>query len=391
MSTIKSVEAIAISIPRETPYLGALETGNKPTPQGYFIRPGNKSVYHVSDQSVLVKITVESGEVGWGECVAFYAPEIVVTILHELVGPLIVGRDVHDVVMIYEDLYDAMRVRGFFGGFYHDALAAIDIALWDLKGKLLKTPVYSLLGSGRWKRIPAYVSGLPKPTIPERVDLAKSWIDRGYDAFKFAAAVSHEGIIAEMDALRSGVGKEPRILIDMHWKFTGAEAVDLITDLDKFDLYVAEAPVKPEDMAGQSYVVRSVKTQVAIGEELRTVYEYRPRFEQRCMHVIQPEMGRTGITSFWNICQMAQAFNCTVMPHASIGVGIFQAASLHATAALGSHMVYHEYQHSIFDKNLRFVTGSMSCAEGFFTVPDGPGLGVEPTDELFRYAKPKRS
>jgi galactonate dehydratase len=102
------------------------------------------------------------------------------------------------------------------------------------------------------------------------------------------------------------------------------------------------------------------------------------------MSIIQPEMGRTGITGFWRICQLAQAFHCRVMPHASIGIGIYQAASLQVAAALKS-MPYHEYQHSIFDRNLRFVTGNMRCEAGYFVLPDGPGLGVEPSDEAFKY------
>ncbi|GAB3740388.1 mandelate racemase/muconate lactonizing enzyme family protein [Spirosoma lituiforme] len=383
---INKVDVFPISIPRDVPYLGPLESGNVQNKQGYFIRPGNNSVYHISDQSVLVKITTESGQYGWGECVGFVVPEVAVVLIRELLGPLLIGRDPHDGVQIYEDLYNAMRVRGFFGGYYHDAIAAIDIALWDLRGKLTGLPICKLLGSQRHDRLPAYVSGLPKPTIAERADLAKSWIDKGFDAFKFASAVSHDGIVAEMEALRKAVGDTTHILIDMHWKFTAAEAISLITRLEAYGLYVAEAPVKPEDINGQALVVRSVKTPVAIGEELRTVYEYRPRFEAGCMHVIQPEMGRTGITSFWNICQMAVAFNQTVMPHASIGVGIFQAASLQVSAAL-PNLVYHEYQHSIFDKNLPYLRGNMRCEEGFFYLPDGPGLGVEPTDELFTFIK----
>ena len=299
---------------------------------------------------------------------------------------MLIGKDPHDVLMIYEDLYDAMRVRGFFGGFYHDALAGIDIALWDLKGKLLKQPVAALLGAKRYKKLPGYVSGLPENTIEKRADLAKSWMDRGFNAFKFASAVSEEGILTEMETLRTAVGPKPKILIDMHWKFSAAEAIALIHKLNKFDLYVAEAPVKPEDMAGQALVVRSVPVQVGIGEELRTIHEYRPRFEQQCMHVIQPEMGRTGLTSMWNICQMSQAYNMTVMPHASIGVGIFQAASLQVAAAL-NNLVYHEYQHSIFDKNLKYLNTAMKCEEGFFTVPQEPGLGAEPNESLFQFIK----
>lgn len=91
-----------------------------------------------------------------------------------------------------------------------------------------------------------------------------------------------------------------------------------------------------------------------------------------------------GITNFWEVCRMAQAFHCRVMPHATIGVGIAQAASLQVSAAL-SNLVMHEYQHSIFDRNVHFVTGNMRCEAGYFYLPDGPGLGVEPRAELFQY------
>jgi L-alanine-DL-glutamate epimerase-like enolase superfamily enzyme len=386
MDEIAEIDVFPVSIPREVPYLGPLEKDNSVNSKGYFIRPGNQSVYHVSDQSVLVKITTRSGKYGWGECVGFVVPEAAVSIIRELIAPLLIGKDPYDVVQIYEDLYNAMRVRGFFGGYYHDAIAAVDIALWDLKGKLLGLPICKLLGSRRHPVIPAYVSGLPKASIPERAALAREWMDKGFAAFKFAAAVSHDGIVAEMEALRESAGDEAKILIDMHWKFTAAEAISLISRLEKYNLFVAEAPVKPEDIKGQALVVRSVKTPVAIGEELRTVYEYRPRFEEGCMHVIQPEMGRTGITSFWNICQLALACNVTVMPHASIGIGIFQAASLQVSASL-PNLVYHEYQHSIFDKNLKYIRGNMRCEAGYFHLPEGPGLGVEPSEEVYRFLK----
>lgn len=384
--TISKIELFPISIPRETPYLGKLEEGNNANAKGYFIRPGNESLYSVNDQSLLVKITTESGLYGWGESVAFYAPEVCQTIIEELIGPVIIGKRAHDVVMIYEDLYNAMRVRGFFGGFYHDAIAAVDIALWDIRGKLFDLPVYQVLGAKRYEKIPAYVSGLPVSTLEEKIIHAKEWVEKGYNAIKIATAVSYKGITAEMKALREALGPDIRLLVDLHWKFTAAEAIKLITQLNVYDLYVAEAPVKPEDIAGQALVVRAVKTQVALGEELRTVHEFLPRFQNSCMHIIQPEMGRTGITSFWNIGQMALANNCKIMPHASIGIGIFQAASLHVSMAL-QNIEYHEYQHSVFDKNLIFVKTTMSCNKGYFTVPGEPGLGIEPAAEVFNYIK----
>lgn len=381
---IRSIEAYPLAIPRDTPYLGPLESGVVVSDQGYFVRPGNRTVYSIHDHSVVVKVTTEDGAVGWGESYGVAAPTAVAAIIHELGPAFLIDRDPHDGWAIAEDIYDAMRVRGFYGGYYVDALAGIDIALWDLRGKLLGLPICKLLGSQRHERLPVYVSGLPRATRGERAELARYWIERGFDAVKFAAAVAHEGELAEMASIRSAVGDGPKILVDLHWRYTDQEAIKLISELEQFDLAVAEAPVQSEDLEGQAAVVRAVRTPVAIGEELRTVYEYRPRFVRRCMSIIQPEMAHMGITNFWTVCQMAQAFHCRVMPHATIGTGIAQAASLHVSTAL-NNFVMHEYQHSIFDRNLRFVAGDMRCADGHFHLPSGPGLGIEPSDELFAH------
>ena len=384
VDTIDAIEVFPLQIPRDTPYLGPLEAGTVPSDRGYFIRPGNQTIYSIHDHTVLIKLTTARGVVGWGESFGVVSPLTVASILRDVALPLVCGRDPHDVVAISEDIYNAMRVRGFFGGFYVDALAGLDMALWDLRGKLTDLPICKLLGAQRHQRIPVYVSGLPKATRSERAALAKEWIDKGYRAVKFAAAVADEGEVAEMQAIREAIGPEPEILVDFHWRYTDQEAIKLITTLEAYDLAVAEAPVQSEDMDGQARVTASVKTPVAIGEELRTIYEYRPRFVKRCMSIIQPEMAHMGITSFWEVCRMAQAFHCKVMPHATIGVGIAQAASLQVAAAL-SNLVMHEYQHSIFDRNLQFITGNMRCEAGYFYLPDGPGLGVEPQASVFEY------
>ncbi len=382
--TITSIDLYPLRIPRDVPYLGPLEEGNRPNEKGYIIRPGNRTIYSIHDQTLLVKVTTDSGVVGWGECFGVVAPQVVQTILEEIFVPFVIGRNPHDAERIYEDLYDSQRVRGYFGGFALDAIAGLDMALWDLRGKLLGQPVWQLLGGRRHERIPAYVSGLPGKTVADRAGVAKTWLDRGYSAFKFAGAVADAGELAEMQAIREAIGPGPKILVDLHWHYTALEAIRLIDQLCAHDLYLAEAPVAPEDMDGQAQVAASVKTLVGIGEELRTVHEYLPRFAKRCMSVIQPEIAHTGITGMRRICELAQAFHCTVMPHATINVGIVQAASLHVAATLGN-LAMQEYQHSIFDRNLSFLHTDMACAAGYFTLPSGPGLGVEPREELFEY------
>ena len=159
------------------------------------MRKGNRTIYPSTDMTLLIKVTGESGKIGWGECYGIVAPEATKAIIDDVLGPVIIGRDPADAVVIHEDLYDLMRVRGFFGGYYLDALAGVDIALYDLAGKNLGVPISTLLGGRRHDTIPAYVSGLPRATIKERCDLALEWIAKGYKGIKFAAAVSDEGIV----------------------------------------------------------------------------------------------------------------------------------------------------------------------------------------------------
>lgn len=384
VNAIQSVETFVVSLPREVPYLGPLGPGETVNERGYFVRRGNRSIYPTTDMSVIVKVTTTDGTIGWGETYGIVAPLAVTAIIDDVLGPVIVGRDPRDVVVIQEDLYDLMRVRGFGGGYYVDAIAGVDIALWDVCGKLAGLPLSKLLGGQRTDRIPAYVSGLPRPELHERVALAGEWVAKGFDAVKYAAAVSYEGIVHEMRSLREALGPDVKLMVDLHWKFTAAEAVQLIDELAPYRPYFAEAPCQAEDLEGLATVAARTRVPIAAGEEWRTIYEVLPRLERRSVSVIQPEMGHTGVTQFLAIGRLAVAFHARVIPHASIGVGIFQAASLHAAATL-PNVPYHEYQHSIFDKNLRYLTTNMRCEAGFFHVPDGPGLGVEPKPELWDF------
>jgi len=133
-------------------------------------------------------------------------------------------------------------------------------------------------------------------------------------------------------------------------------------------------------------VAARAKLPVAAGEEWRNVYEASWRLDTAALAVVQPEIAHTGVTQFMAITRLAASRGAAVMPHATIGVGIFMAASLHASAAVGG-VPYHEYQHSIFDRNLRYVDTTMSCAAGYYGLPDGPGHGVTPRPELWGYVR----
>jgi L-alanine-DL-glutamate epimerase-like enolase superfamily enzyme len=383
---VARVEVFSITIPRETPYLGALREGERINDHGYIVRKGNRTVYPTVDRTVVVRIETAGGAVGWGETYGIVAPGAAMAIIDDLLGPFVVGRDPRDVSVIHDDLYDLMRVRGYTGGFYLDALAAIDIALWDLCGKLASLPLVKLLGGQKHERLPAYISGLPKPTRAERAEFAAEWQAKGFDSFKFAAPVADDGNVAEIRTLRERLGPQARIACDMHWVHTGEEAVAAIRAMEPHGLWFAEAPVKPEDLDGLSLVASKVSTPVAAGEEWRTVYDLVPRAARRACAIVQPEMGHKGVTEFMRIGLYAQAHHLRVIPHATIGIGLFLAASLHASSALAA-VECHEFQHSIFEPNRRLLQGDMDCSQGFYRLPSGPGLGVEPSQEALKLLK----
>lgn len=380
---VARVEVFLATIPRDTPYLGAIRSDEKVNARGYVVRSGKRTVYPTVDRSVVVRIETTGGAVGWGETYGIVAPGAAMAIVDDLLADFVVGRDPRDVTVIHDDLYDLMRVRGYTGGFYLDALAAIDIALWDLCGKLAGLPLVKLLGGQRHEKLPAYISGLPKPTLQERAEFAAGWQAKGFSRFKFYALGVDNSLVGEIAALRKRLGPDALIACDMHWAHTAEEAVSIVRAMEPHGLWFAEAPVRPEDIDGLAHVAAHVSVPVASGEEWRTVFDLVPRVARRACTIIQPEMGHKGVTEFMRIGHYAQAHHLTVIPHATIGVGLFLAASLHAGASLYA-VTGHEYQHSIFEPNRRLLTGDMDCREGAYTLPTGPGLGVEPSEEALR-------
>ena len=385
-ATVASLECCIVSLPRDVPYLGPLRPGESINAQGYFVRLGNRTVYPATDMSVIVKATATNGMVGWGETYGIAAPEAVIAIIERLLAPFVVGRDPREAATIWQDLYDLQRVRGASGGYYGDALAGIDIALCDLAARADDVPLATWLGATALEPIPAYVSGLPRATLRERVALAREFVAQGFSALKYAAPVAAEGIVHEMRALRESLGDDAELMVDLHWQYDPDAACELIDALVPYRPRFVEAPCPPEDLAGLATVAARAKLPVAAGEEWHNVYEAGWRLDTAALSVVQPEIAHTGVTQFGAIARLAASRGAAVIPHATIGVGIFMAASLHASAAVGG-VPYHEYQHSIFDRNLRYVDTTMSCAAGYYRLPDGPGHGVTPRPELWSYVR----
>lgn len=383
---VAGVETFIVTSPRDTPYLGPLGPGESVNSRGYIVRAGNGTIYPTVDRSIVVRITTDDGAVGWGETYGICAPRASCEIINDLLAPVLLKRDPEDVIALWDELYGLMRVRGCTSGFHVDAIAALDMALWDLRARGHDMSVAELVGKVRRSTVPCYLSGLPAATLDERVAMAREWQRGGINAFKFAAVVSHEGIAAEFAALRQALGPSAEIMADLHWKFNAAEALELAQTLTPYRPFFLEAPVKPEDVAGLASVCRNTAVPIAGGEEWYTSYDARLRLDSCPVSFVQPEMAHTGITQFCRIAALAEQHGARLAPHATIGVGIFLAASLQVSSTVDK-LWKHEWQHSVFDRNLALLDTDMACKSGAYQVPSGPGLGVTPNDMFWSQAE----
>lgn len=378
---VAGIEVFIVDLSQDQPYLGSLREGESVNESGYFVRKGNRTVYPRKNRSLLVRITTADGVEGWGETYGLVAPQATAAIITDLLAGFVVGRDPLAVESIHDELYDLMRVRGYTGGFYVDALAAIDIALWDIAGKIAGKSVAELLDGPIQNSIPAYVSGLPEDTLAKRCDLAKSWQERGFNSFKFALPVADDGAATELKALRQTLGEDARIACDLHWSFDAKGAIDMANAMADDHPWFLEAPVATEEIEELREVAEQSDQIIAVGEEWRTIYDAKLRIDRGACHIVQPEIGHTGITQFMRIGRFAEDVGIEIIPHATIGSGIFLAASLQASSALND-VTSHEFQHSIFEPFRHFTGDVLSCEEGRYTVPSGPGIGVEPSEEM---------
>ena len=371
---IQNIEVYPLKIKKGPVYLGNSE-GLRDT-SDYYIRPEYRSIYSRNLETLLVKITTDNGLYGWGESLAPVGPEVTGELIKRLFVPFLIGEDPRNIDVIWNKLYDSMRERGHYTGFMVDAISAIDVALWDILGKAVQLPVYQLLGGAYRKEIEAYVSGIPRETDDERVQLALEWKAKGFKAIKL-----HLGYSIARDAeitrcLREALGSDFRLMVDAHWKYSVPEAIRLGRKLEALGVEFLEAPTVPEDIEGTAEIARALDMAVAIGEAKRTRFQFKERLVKRAADIFQPDIGRVGITEMKKIANMAEAFNIPIAPHLSVGQGICIAATLHVSAAIRNFYIL-EYQPTVLEQANNLLKQPIVCERGRYLLPEGPGLGVD--------------
>ena len=333
------------------------------------------SVYASSHQTTLIKVETDTGVSGWGEAQSPVAPAVTAAIMEHLIAPQVVGKDPHDIELLWARLYGAMRERGHSTGFYPDALAGLDIALWDLLGKWHNLPVHKLCGGRFRPRIPLY-AGLGGTEPARVVAEAQQLVAAGYSALKLHLLLDTDGCAHIAECVRAAVGPEIRLMVDVHTRHTVPSAIRLGRQLERNDVYWLEAPVAPEDVAGQAEVARSLDMAVAAGEWSRTRYEMRAAFEQRAYDIVMHDIGRTGITEGKRITTLADTYGIPTAPHVGGGGAVAVAATVQFSATCPNFDIM-EHSHSAQTAKCAILATPFYPKEGAFVVTDLPGLGIE--------------
>ena len=327
---------------------------------------------------LFVRVETDAGLVGIGECSGW--PRVVETAVQDL-APLLVGEDPRHIERLWLRMLSAMMGHGMLGTVGAGAMTGIDMALWDIKGKALETPVWNLLGGKVRDRIRVYGhAGSP--------DRARDLVARGFKAVKTGGVAQP---VEQVAAIRAAVGPQVDIMVDTHgppW-LTTKDAIILGRQLEPFHLLFFEDPVAPENRSGLARVQDAVDIPIAAGERSATIWGERDLIEQEIVDVIQPDTGRVGgITQMRKVAALAEAHFITVAPHSGSLGPVAEYAALHLMAAIPNALILERVEDDVAVRD-RVIQPRPQVVDGHIDVPDRPGLGVE-IDEAIVAENPSR-
>lgn len=381
---VDSITSIALRIPRN--FGEAVGGAGSPSPltdgsRRYRQAAGYATVYSQDIECLLVKVTAD-GLVGWGEAQTPIAPEVCHSILQYLAGPLLIGQNATDPDGVHQSLYNAMRVRGHFTGFYLDALAAINIALWDIAGQVAGKPVYQLLaGEKARNQIPLYISGLPGSTLEQQLQFAVERASEGTAAFKVFWTGSFDDCLQLVRSLRDRLPKETELYVDALWRMDESDATRNSDLLLAEHVGWLEAPFMPEEISAHSRLRRSTTLPIAIGESYRSSHQFLNIIEAGAASILQPDLGRCGISEAWQVANWGAANKLGFAPHTSISLGPQLAAAIHV-AAVAPSLIRAEINPQILSIAQMTMVSPLRLTPKYFELPTLPGLGAQVAEEI---------
>ncbi|QBD83280.1 mandelate racemase/muconate lactonizing enzyme family protein [Ktedonosporobacter rubrisoli] len=343
-----------------------------------------------------VVVETDEGVHGVGEVRMVNHTDALLGYLQEAAKHHILGSDPFKI----EDLVQRMFRRDFArpSEIMMSAIAVVEMACWDIMGKVLNVPVYQLLGGAVRERIPAYANGwyTVERSPEEFATAAKKVTARGYRALKvdpFGAGFyelerkEQQRAVALIEAVRTAVGPEIDILIEMHGRFNASTAIMMMNKLAQFSPGWFEEPVPPENLAVLKQVseaTRSLGVPLATGERLHTAYEFRELFELQAADIIQADITHSGgILATKKLAAWADAYYMLIAPHNVCGP-VGTAAALHL-AACTTNFKIQEHFNDFADAWVKDVVKGLpevDPADGCFPLPNGPGLGIELNEDF---------
>ena len=345
-------------------------------------------------RSQFLKITTDEGLCGWGEPTVEGKPATVAAAVHEM-SEVLIGRDPDCI----EDIWQVMYRGGFYrgGAAFMSAMAGIDQALWDLKGKRYGMPVWQMLGGAvRDKmRIYAWIGG---DTPEQMAAQARERMAQGYSAIKMGCGVSlhwidsHakvDRVVANVAAVRAAIGNDRDMALDLHGNAHRAMAKVICSEVDQFGLMFIEEAVLPENNDALREIANHTHTPLATGERMFSRWEFKHLLQQGVVDIVQPDLSHAGgISEVRKIAAMAEAYDVAIAPHCPLGAVAF-ASSLHLDFSTPNAFIQ-EQVHELHDNAapVAFVKNRalFHFADGFIGRLQGSGLGLEIDEEAVREA-----
>jgi D-galactarolactone cycloisomerase len=332
----------------------------------------------------IVKITAEDGSYGWGEG---YGPAHLVHAGIKFFTPYIMGSSVLDTEVIWQKMY--LRSLDYARrGIMLSAISAIDVALWDLKGKHLNLPVSVLLGGRKRQEVVPYATGLyftnGKNLAGKLVDEALQYKSQGFTAIKMKVGLGVKEDTVNVTKVREAIGSEVELMIDSNHAYSLKEAAQLSKNLESCNLSWFEEPVSPECYVQYAELRRRTSIPIAGGECEYLRSGFLHLFQNNCVDIAQPDICSSGgITEVKKITNMAETFGVEVVPH-TWGTGIALAAALHLISSLNFQpgrmkepdmlVEFDRTENLLRDK---LIQPTFQVENGKLRVPEKPGLGVD--------------
>lgn len=344
-------------------------------------------VVPLNTRSIFVLVRTNEGVTGLGECSPMNQP-VIVTMLRDALAPRVVGKNPLDIARLWDEMYHGTYKLGVMGA-QPEAISGIDIALWDILGKTTGLPVHQLLGGKRKDSIRMYSSmgGGARLSVAESVAKAVDSVKQGFTAVKYRMDWSSRAVDvnpAKDWELMSTVRKEVGDKIDLKYDANNGLSVSTAIKLAKrfhHELNVVhfEEPVAQHDYQGLAEVSAAVDVPVAAGEHEYTRWQFRDLIHHAKVDILQPDLVKcAGITEAVRIANLAHTYNKVLVPHQTQPT-VGTMANIHFLACFDHSSVAQEYNYSPEDNPKLWGLFKQSHAprDGYITVPDAPGLGLE--------------